>query len=461
MTGHDHRGLSTSASHRASIDAYENALEALLSGRGSALMLVDEALASDPGFAMGHALRIAVLILAADERLDPALRDSVNAMGTSTTPNRRERAYAVAGRAWLDRDATRAFRIFGDLAVDYPRDLLALRLAHTGDFRLGQRAMLRDRLARALPDWSADTPGYSYVLGMHAFGLAESALYAPAERFARAALALNPGNAGAMHALTHVMEMQGRPEEGVALLRHSVGNWADSRAHAVHQWWHLALFHTELTQLEDALCIHDRHMTMGGGDDTAALVDAAALLWRLCLRGVDVGRRFHTLADLWAERPVGGLNLFQDAHAMLAFVGAERPARIEAMLTTLRARADGGGAGAAVIAGRLIPVCEALAAFGRGDYASAVHQLSALRDLPYGGGGSQAQYDLLHLTLVEAALRSRQRRLARALIAERLALRPASPLNHELARALGDRPDRTSMIPVYWPSIEPAATYAR
>lgn len=48
--------------------------------------------------------------------------------------------------------------------------------------------------------------------------------------------------------------------------------------------------------------------------------------------------------------------------------------------------------------------------------------------------GSHAQRDALHLTLIEAALRHRQVRLARALAAERTALKPGSAFNHALSR---------------------------
>jgi len=52
-------------------------------------------------------------------------------------------------------------------------------------------------------------------------------------------------------------------------------------------------------------------------------------------------------------------------------------------------------------------------------------------------GGSHAQRDIVHLTLIEAALRDGQSGLARALAAERTALKPASPFNWSLtARSL-------------------------
>ena len=64
-------------------------------------------------------------------------------------------------------------------------------------------------------------------------------------------------------------------------------------------------------------------------------------------------------------------------------------------------------------------------------------RLLPIRTIANRFGGSHAQRDLVHLTLVEAALRSDQGKLARALVAERTQLKPSSPFNWQLmARVL-------------------------
>jgi hypothetical protein len=82
------------------------------------------------------------------------------------------------------------------------------------------------------------------------------------------------------------------------------------------------------------------------------------------------------------------------------------------------------------------PLVAAIMSFSRGDYDGAVKSISALRAAPDRCGGSVAQCDLIHLTLLEAALRAHRERLARTLAAERAARKPASRLNRWLkARA--------------------------
>lgn len=82
------------------------------------------------------------------------------------------------------------------------------------------------------------------------------------------------------------------------------------------------------------------------------------------------------------------------------------------------------------------PLIAAIMSFCRGDYDGAVESISAIRDAADQCGGSVAQCDLIHLTLLEAALRGRRKVLARRLAAERAVRKSASRLNRWLeARA--------------------------
>nr|MBF0686019.1 tetratricopeptide repeat protein [Pseudomonas sp.] len=192
MTLTDARGLATSTTNAASLDGYERSLALLHGYYGDPLSVIDEAIENDPAFMLGHLLRAALLITAGDNSVEPLLRESVEkAEKLAGMATERERRHLFAARAWLQHDFDKSVRAYGDIAVDYPRDSLALQIAHIGDFLLGQSAMLRDRIARALPAWSDADPEFSYLLGMHAFGLEETNLYEAAEEQGRRALELN------------------------------------------------------------------------------------------------------------------------------------------------------------------------------------------------------------------------------------------------------------------------------
>jgi hypothetical protein len=81
------------------------------------------------------------------------------------------------------------------------------------------------------------------------------------------------------------------------------------------------------------------------------------------------------------------------------------------------------------------PLAAAIMSFCRGDYDSAVDSISAIRSAADRCGGSIAQCDLIHLTLLESALRGRRKPLARTLAAERAERKPASRLNRWLKAA--------------------------
>jgi hypothetical protein len=84
----------------------------------------------------------------------------------------------------------------------------------------------------------------------------------------------------------------------------------------------------------------------------------------------------------------------------------------------------------------ILPLCKALIAFAYHDYSGCVEWLGRVRNIAHRCGGSLAQCDLIHLTLTEAAFRARKANLARALVAERTAQKPASRLNWVLQQRL-------------------------
>jgi tetratricopeptide (TPR) repeat protein len=439
----DSPGEALSTRNPASLVRYERALELIQSYFVDPLAVLDEAIAADPDFVMAHAMRAGLIILFGDHSVLPMMRTSIEAgERLAGKANDRERRHLAAARAWLEGDLAGSMKLYGELLHDYPRDSLALQLAHVGDFFLGQSAMLRDRVAQVLPYWDRSVPGYGYVLGMHAFGLEETALYARAEEVGRRALELNPRDPWAVHAVAHVFEMQGRQAEGIRWLTSREQDWAPDNGFAIHNWWHLALYHLDLGDYVAVLDLYDQRVRAQPSKFALDLVDATALLWRLSLQGVDVGNRWQELADSWEPTINAGFYAFNDAHAMLAFTSAGREASAEALLESLERRARGTGTNAMMVGVVGLPLARAMWDFTRGAYATALEQLLELRPVAHRFGGSNAQRDLIHLTAQEAAHRAGRHRLAFALASERTHVKPASPYNWRVAaraaRNLGD-----------------------
>jgi len=424
----DVRGNPLSTQNPASVAAGDEATA--LFGRFSAraLEVVDAALAADPGFVMGHALKAGMIVTAQERPLEPLLREAVLAgERLSATANARERGHIAAARAWLDGDYEGAVQRYARLAADHPRDLLAVEVAHLGDFMLGRQTGLRDHVAQVLHAWDPSVPGYAQVLGMYAFGLEETGDYARAEEAGRRAVELDSRDGWASHAVAHVMEMQGRLGEGMTWIGETSASWEADNALAFHLWWHLALFHLDAGDVEGALALYDARIRPGRSDVALELIDAAALLWRLHLRGHDTGRRFELLAEDWARRIDDAYYAFNDAHALVAFLGAGRAAEAGRLLDVVERHAADAGTNGRMLREVGLPLCRGLAAFARGDHAACLDELLAIREHAFRFGGSNAQRDLLSLTALEAAIRGGLEPLARALASERTRLRPTNP----------------------------------
>lgn len=434
MAQTDARGNPVSTEDKNSLEAYEKAQSLFHGYYGDPVGVIDAALAEDPVFVMGHLLRAGMMITASDQCVEPMLRESVEAAESfHDISNERERRHTAAARAWLNGDFSGSLRRYADILADYPRDTLALQVGHIGDFLMGRSSMLRDRVAGILPAWNSRMPEYGYVLGMYAFGLEETNLYADAEVQGRRALDLNRRDPWAVHAVTHVMEMQGRVEEGIAWLNTRRDDWSADNMLAVHNWWHLALFHLDHDEYPEVLEVYDYRVRLQSTGQVLDLIDASALLWRLQLRGIDVSERWKALARVWEERGGTGYYAFNDVHALMAYLGAGKAAAAERVIEDMEAAALERGSNAMMTRDVGLPVAYAFSAFMRGDYAVAADLLRDVRLITHRFGGSHAQRDVFALTLVEASLRGGSRGLAKALTAERMALKPASEGNRRLA----------------------------
>jgi tetratricopeptide (TPR) repeat protein len=422
-------------------DASEHALELLLTHRGNPSAEVERVLADHPQSVFGHCLRAAIIVRNDDRTARFTLAESVAAIEAACPDmDHRARRHAAAALAWLEGDRSLAVERYGAIVIDWPRDILALVVAHALDFRLGRRRMMRDRIAQVLPEWGSAVRGYPSVLAMYAFALEENGQYGRAEKMARRALTLDPGHPGAIHVLAHVMEMEGRAREGLALLAATESAWIKGTRFSVHLAWHRALFYLDTNDPKSALATYDIQIANASVLDMPALADASALLWRLQLRNVELGGRWELLANHWEMQRLNDAEPFYVVHAMMAFAVAGRTAAA-ARLVEASSHADTNEAPLSLPENALVlPLCKALLAFARGDYTVSVEWLMRVRHIAHRCGGSLAQCDVIHLTLTEAALRAQSARLAWALVAERTAEKPTSRLNWLLRQRLQTLP---------------------
>ncbi len=433
----DRQGNAIAGATREAADLFDEAVDAFNLYRGDPLKLLDAAIETAPTFAMAHVAKAHILGLATEPKATAEAKALVAKI--RTLPLReRELSHVAILDLLLGGNWTTAALALGRHNARYPRDLVALQSGHLVDFYSANSRELRDRIARALPKWTPDDPGYSILLGMHAFGLEECGDYARAEELGRRALSMQPLDCWAHHAVVHVMEMQGRVEDGVSWMIAREPYWSgDDNFFKVHNWWHRALYHLELNEIDEALALYDGPIRESRSAVALDLVDASALLWRLHLMDADVGERWQELAAAWEQHADGKTYSFNDWHAVMSYLGAGRDREVDGILAAYKTDFRGSTEAARWAREIGLHLIKGFRSFWRGDYETAVERLYDARHIVNAFGGSHAQRDIIDWTLTEAALRGRFRDFAEALANERLARRPHSPINRDfLSRAL-------------------------
>ncbi|MEU4266722.1 tetratricopeptide repeat protein [Streptomyces sp. NPDC026092] len=426
----------------------DRAVESLLFFRPAVTPAVEGLLAADPASPLGQAFAAYLGVLGTEPTDAAAARRRFTAYASGldrTALPPRERLHTTAAESLLAGDLLGAGSVLEQLTLAYPRDALALFVGHQLDFLTGDAVRLRDRVGGALSAWDPDDPHLGPLLGMYAFGLEEAGHYDRAEEVGRAAVERHPDDVWAIHAVTH--EMRGRYTDGIAYFDMRTGDWSGDNFLAVHNWWHYALFALEAGDTETALRVYDATLH----NETSAglameLLDAAALLWRFRLAGSDQTPRWEALADAWSARADPPFYAFNDVHAVMSYVGADRQAEAERLIADRRRWLEQTRAGVltndTMTAEIGLPVCRALLAHARGDHAAVVELLWPLRRRLHEFGGSHAQRDAVQKTLLESSLSAGRHDLARLLISERIGLRPDSPYNRlsqsRLTAALGE-----------------------
>ena len=106
----------------------------------------------------------------------------------------------------------------------------------------------------------------------------------------------------------------------------------------------------------------------------------------------------------------------------MALAGGRDWASADRQVGLLRERAPRDRAG--LIGALVLPMVEGMHAFGHGEYRHAIELMEPLRDRVIELGGSRAQRDVFHDTLLEACFRAGDMERAERLLAERVARRP-------------------------------------
>jgi tetratricopeptide (TPR) repeat protein len=426
----DGQGLAVSTDRPETIAAIDTFVATALA-YGTNYQPIIEAAEADPGCVMAASLA-ASLMMWMEAGQSPALARPYldRCRAGLKQAEAREALWFQATEAWVAGDIAAAFAVLERITEGWPRDVFAMKLAQYHYFNLGWPEKMLAVCQKVLP--ANKENGYLY--GCLAFGLEQTHNLRGAEAAGRKAVEINRADPWAHHAVAHVMEMQGRIAEGVAWMEGLSDTWDGCNSFMLgHNWWHTALFHLDFGDARRVRQIHDEFVW--GLDKTYSQDQAssASLLWRMELRGIDVGNRWADLADHVAGRTGEHVQPFLDLHYLYALARAGRDGKVQDMLASLTDHAEAvpelvRTAWVEVA----VPAARGLAAHARGDYEGAYVDLAAATPRLQEIGGSHAQRDLFVQTWLDTLLRTNRGGEAVEMLEARAKARPNVPYGFDL-----------------------------
>lgn len=442
-------GLSITASNSEAVIEFNEAINSYFRFLRDTLIRLDNAIKLDPDMPMALCLRGVLQLLATKREVGVLAVESIQLAELALKRvggSDRERNHLLALKLLKQENILAAVQIWEKILLDNPTDGLALKLAHYFYFMLGDPTSIRDSVARVIPAWEKSHKYYGHVLGIYAFGLQETGDYRGGEFYAREGFSMNPDDIYSVHSLTHVHEMEGRYVEGMHWLESSAKRWEHCNNFRFHTWWHYCNFCIELGNYDACLNTLDLNVRPdNSSDDFRDTSSAASVLWRLEFENIDVGNRWVELADIAERRMDEHIMAYADNFCMLALVGDGRFGSAQQHLKSLKdLRLNKEAIQSDVRIGVGIPICEALIAYKTNDFEKVVSLMMPVRYDISRLGGSHVQRDVFIQTFLQSVVKSSQKGLARALLSERIALKPNSSITWKLyAEALEGVGDMT------------------
>lgn len=414
----DVRGLPLAAANSAAVERFDAIINDIYYYRLGVQDRLDALLQEHPELVLAQVLKGYSLMT--EGTLDAHPKAMARLRQAEASPaNARERLHQEALRAWLAQDLSARAAAWEQILVEWPMDLLAFRQFTGTLFWSGDKRHQAEVTAGIAGLWGPETPGYGHFLSAHAFAMEEVGNYEVAERAAREALAVQPQDLWALHALAHVLEMQGRVREGLDVLGDAAGFLGDYNLFRGHLWWHLSLFKLAEARFDEVLDLFDREVFPKASAFYLDIQNGASLLARLEFQGIDVGlERWERLAQASLINATQSTIWFTSMHHVMALV---RTGRVSAAKSTLEyLRSAGASSSQAALAHDL---AQAAAAFYEDKPREALERMLSLRQSHGELGASHAQQDLYDQITVMAALEIGDLARVRQLLKARLSTR--------------------------------------
>lgn len=384
---HDRAGLPVTTRQREVVEAIDRFVDELLSHGQQAAVILDAA-ERDPDAPLAQACAAALYLFLQTregvQRARPWLARARAAAARSA--NERERHLLAALEAWAEGQPQLALARHLELARRWPRDLLNAKLAQIHQLGLGDRAGMRALSERLLPH----NAHVSYAWGLHAFALEQVGARDAALHAGERAVAMNPDDPWAQHAVAHVFDARAQLDDGLAWLLAHAPRWERCSSFMLtHNWWHVALLQLARGDADAALAIYDQRVWGVRKTYVQDQVNAVSLLARIEQRGIDAGPRWADLAAHVRPRIHDRQSAFLDLHFAYALARAGDDEAVAELLGGIALHA--GRSSAPAWRELALPAARGVVAFARRRLREAALELQPLAAHMHLLGGSTAQ----------------------------------------------------------------------
>ncbi len=408
----DRYGNPLSTTSDAAQAAYIDAVDRFLAAEGGVEEAFQAAIAADGNFALAHMGLARFYQMRGDKALIAAPLDKALSLQNAVSPQEAGQINTL-GLLLQGKVGAAVANIHAHLA-DYPRDVMISQTC-MGVFGLIGFSGQPGREAEQLAFTTALAPHYGddwWFLSMHAFAQVEVGQIARAEKNIENSLNTNPRSAHGAHIRAHLYYENGDATAGA----HYLDTWRQTYDKTgmlhCHIAWHVALWALELGDEKTMWRVYDADIAPGAalGPPINILTDAAALLYRAELAGIDIAAaRWRVLSEYATQFfPKPGL-AFVDVHAALAHAMAGDTVSLSKIIS------DAKGPAAEFVRG----FAQAFEAVIAKKWDLAVSYFTVAMSDHARVGGSNAQRDLLELATAFAMLRAGHDTSARTMLSMR------------------------------------------
>ena len=311
-----------------------------------------------------------------------------------------------------------------------PKDRLAFFAIHMLEFNQGwQKEMLYSSkvVVNSLKEGSNH---YGFTKGIESFSLIENGHFEEAKKAADIALNINPKDIYAIHAVCHYFYETGQYNEGIKWMIDNKENWISNKGMRIHVWWHLAVFYLFNLNFKEINSILTKEIMNKNNDNGLEDLDATSLIWRLYLLNGDISD-YYKIMNNWNEYIENSHFIFNDLHALMAYIMNKDDEKIEVYFENVLNRLNNN------LTQEQTNLLYGFYYYGKQEYEKSSLKLkSVLNNSSF--GGSNAQRDVISLTLFFALLKSNKFQEGRELLNSDRAFRNESKMKNLLINKLGD-----------------------